>query len=117
MKKARLNYVLDGLIGLAFVACTVSGLVFLAAGSGGYQGGRNPSFQTAILGITRWTWSDVHTWAGLVVVAGVAIHLLLHWRWIVSMTKGMLRGQTAGAHPRANNDVALRSLRNTPDPL
>jgi hypothetical protein len=116
VNRARLNYVLDGLIGLAFVACTVSSLVFLAAGSGGYQGGRNPSFQTAILGISRWTWSDVHTWTGLAVVAGVAIHLLLHWRWIVGMTKGMLRPRAAAAPSRAD-DAALRPLRNTPDPL
>jgi cytochrome b subunit of formate dehydrogenase len=89
--KVRLNYALDAVIALAFVFAAVSGVVFLLAGSGGYQGGRNPDFQTVMLGISRWTWSDLHAWTGLVMIAGVMIHLLLHWRWIVCVTKRLLR--------------------------
>ena len=48
--------------------------------SGGYQGGRNPHFATALLGISRGTWSDLHTWASLVMLAGVVVHLVLHWK-------------------------------------
>jgi hypothetical protein len=90
MNKARLNYVLDAVIGLAFAVSAATGVAFLLMGSGGYQGGRNPNFATALLGISRAAWSDLHTWASLVMIAGVAVHLVLHWKWIVCVTRQML---------------------------
>ena len=90
MSKARLNYMLDAVIGVAFLISSVTGLAFLLMGSGGYQGGRNPHFATSLLGISRETWSDLHTWASLVMVAGVVVHLVLHWKWIVCVTRQVL---------------------------
>jgi hypothetical protein len=90
MNKARLNYLLDAMIGLAFVVSSATGMAFLLMGSGGYQGGRNPDFGTALLGLSRQTWSDLHTWASLVMIAGVVVHFLLHWKWIVCITKQMM---------------------------
>lgn len=89
--KARLNYALDAVIALAFILSAISGAVFLFAGSGGYQGGRNPGFQTEILGIGRSTWSDLHALTSLVMISGVGLHLLFHWGWIVCMTKRLLK--------------------------
>ena len=90
MNKARLNYMLDAVIGAAFVISAATGMAFLLMGSGGYQGGRNPAFRTALLGISREAWSDLHTWASLVMITGVVVHLVLHWKWIVCVTKQML---------------------------
>jgi hypothetical protein len=90
MSKSHLNYWLDVIIALAFILSAISGVVFLFAGSGGYQGGRNPAFQTEILGISRWAWSDLHTWGSLIIITGVLIHLALHWKWIVCMTRKLL---------------------------
>ncbi len=87
MQKARLNYWLDGVIAMAFMLSALSGMVFMVAGSGGYQGGHNATFQTAILGLSRWVWSDVHTWSSLIMIAGVLLHLVLHWEWILCMTR------------------------------
>lgn len=92
MSRTKLNYWLDAVIAVAFIASALSGVVFLFAGSGGYQGGRNPGFLTEILGIQRTVWSDLHTWVSLVMIAGVVIHLLLHWNWIVCMTKRIVGG-------------------------
>lgn len=89
MNKTKLNYLLDAVIGMAFALSAATGVAFLLMGSGGYQGGRNPNFATALLGLSRGAWSDLHTWASLVMVAGVAVHLVLHWRWIVCVTKQM----------------------------
>jgi hypothetical protein len=91
MSKAKFNYVLDVVIALAFILSTLTGVVFIFAGSGGYQGGRNPSFQTEILGVERSNWSDLHTLTSLVMIAGVFFHLVFHWNWIVCMTKQMLK--------------------------
>jgi len=90
MNKAKLNYLLDVVIGLAFALSGATGIAFLLMGSGGYQGGRNPGFETALLGLSRGTWDDLHTWASLVMIVGVLVHLALHWKWIVRMTKKMM---------------------------
>ena len=90
MNKVKLNYLLDAVIGLAFALSGVTSMAFLLMGSGGYQGGRNPGFATQLLGLSRQTWSDLHTWASLVMIVGVVVHLVLHWRWIVCVTKKML---------------------------
>jgi len=89
MNKTRLNYLLDAVIGVAFALSAATGVAFLLMGSGGYQGGRNPNFATALLVLSREAWSDLHTWASLVMVAGVAVHLVLHWKWIVCVTRQM----------------------------
>jgi cytochrome b subunit of formate dehydrogenase len=91
MSRTKLNYLLDAVIAFAFILSAMSGVVFLFAGSGGYQGGRNPDFRTEMLGISREVWSDLHTWVSLVMIAGVVIHLVLHWNWIVCMTKRMVK--------------------------
>jgi hypothetical protein len=90
MDKTKLNYLLDGVIGLAFMLSGVTGMAFLLLGEGGYQGGRNPGFATGLLGLSRGTWSDLHTWASLVMIAGVIVHVVLHWRWILCVTARML---------------------------
>lgn len=90
MDKAKLNYLLDAATALAFVVSGATGAAFMVMGDGGYQGGRNPGFATAFLGLSRGTWSDLHTWASLVLVAGVALHVVFHWRWILCVTRKML---------------------------
>jgi len=90
MNKVKLNYLLDAVIGLAFLLSGVTGIAFLLMGSGGYQGRRNPGFATTLLGIGRTTWSDLHTWASLVMIVGIAVHIVFHWKWIVCATRKML---------------------------
>ena len=90
MNKLKLNYLLDAVLALAFALSGVTGLAFLLMGEGGYQGGRNPGYATALLGLSRGTWSDLHTWASLVMIVGIVVHVALHWRWIVCATKKML---------------------------
>ena len=89
-KKARINFALDSIIGLAFLLSALSGIVLYAV-PGGYQGGRNPNYGREILFLDHHAWSDLHTWVSFVMIAGVLTHLLLHWRWIVSMVKSTLR--------------------------
>jgi len=90
MNKTKLNYLLDAVIGLAFALSGATGIAFLLMGDGGYQGGRNPGFGTALLGLSRGTWSDLHTWASVVMIVGIVVHVALHWDWIVCVTKKML---------------------------
>jgi cytochrome b subunit of formate dehydrogenase len=104
MSKTKLNYLLDAVIAFALILSALSGIVFLFAGSGGYQGGRNPSFRAEVLGISRQVWSDLHTWVGLVMIAGVVIHLVLHWAWIVCMTRRMIK-ELGSTRPRREEEA------------
>jgi hypothetical protein len=94
MKKVHINYLLDAVIALAFLISTATGLAFMAMGSGGYQGGRNAAFATSLLGIAREQWSDLHLVTSLVMITGVGMHLILHWKWITCVT-----GQILGLLP------------------
>lgn len=88
--QTRTNWLIDaGLFTSALVA-TITGIYFLFLPSGGYRGGRNPYYGITIL-FDRHTWDDLHTWFGVAMIAIVAIHLTIHWRWIVTMTKHTLR--------------------------
>jgi hypothetical protein len=83
VKRVWLNYWVDVCIGIAFVLSAASGLIFLlpVGSDSGFAG---------VLGIGYSVWDQLHTWSSLVMVAGVLAHLMLHWQWIVGMTKRRL---------------------------
>jgi hypothetical protein len=100
--KAKLNFAVDAMILVAFLAAAVSGLVLLAMPHGGFQGGRNPNFGQTVLFLSRDGWNDVHVWGSLAMIAGIVIHLALHWRWIVCMVRRFAAsGEPGGALGRA----------------
>lgn len=80
MKKAQLNYWIDVSIAVTFILSAISGLVFLLP----------VDFESGILGISYSLWNQLHTWSSVGMIAGVLAHLMLHWKWIISMTKKML---------------------------
>ena len=84
MNRAKLNYWVDVTIGVAFLLSAVSGLVFLLpvsieSGSG-----------SGVMGISFRVWDGLHTWSSLSMMAGVLAHLVLHWKWLLNMTKRLL---------------------------
>jgi len=89
LNKARVNFLVDALIGLAMVVEAISGFVlWLVLSSGGYRGGRGSLYpQTFIL--SRGDWLAVHDWFAVVMVVGILIHVALHWKWIVCMVRGL----------------------------
>jgi hypothetical protein len=80
LNKGTLNYWVDVATGLAGVISAASGLVFPLPGD----------ITTGILGISYQTWNSMHTWSSLALLAGVGAHLVLHWKWMVSMTGRIL---------------------------
>lgn len=75
MKKANLNYWVDVGIGVAFVLSAVSGVVMEFAGPG-----------ASVLSVGYRWWDQLHLWSSVGMIAGVLAHLLLHWKWIKTMT-------------------------------
>ena len=92
VSRAKISYFMNVAIGIGFIVSLVSGLVLLFAGpSGGYQGGRNPRYLNSIAGLSREVWKDTHNWSSIIMAAGVLGHLILHWKWIVLMTRVLFR--------------------------
>jgi cytochrome b subunit of formate dehydrogenase len=103
--KAKINYVVDIVIGAGFLLAAASGLVlFFAGSSGGYQGGRNPHYARAVLGMSRDVWKSLHDYSSIVMIVGVLGHFILHWNWLVCMTRNLFRRERR----RARGENAAR---------
>lgn len=80
MEKPLRNYIVDSLMIISFLVTAITGLViFFFLPSGVRQG--------AFLRIARRTWSVAHDWSGIIFIILVIVHFILHWNWVVSMTK------------------------------
>ncbi len=82
MKRKHINFLVDSLAFTAFVLMTSTGVIMrylLPPGSGRH---------TTIWALDRHEWVDVHFWLAVVFFSVLALHLVLHWRWIVCMIKG-----------------------------
>ena len=97
MNRAKLNYWLDAAIGVAFLLSAISGLAFLLpAGLGSGSG---------ILGLSYQAWDVLHIWSSLAMIAGVLVHLVLHRKWIVTMT-----GRTLSKPARASRPARVETV-------
>jgi hypothetical protein len=82
----RNNWLIDAGLAASALVAMISGIYFLYLPVGGYRGGRNPLYGLVIL-FERHTWDDLHTWAGIAMIAIAAIHLTVHWSWVANITK------------------------------
>ncbi len=79
------NYVVDFFIFLCFIVTTVTGMVLFIAPRG------NRSVYQEFLGTIKGDWVWIHEWAGIVMIVLVVVHVVLHWKWIASMTRKILK--------------------------
>ena len=79
-KQTRTNWLIDTAVFLGALVTALSGIYFLFFTSGGYQGGRNELYGITLL-FARTTWSDLHLWGGVIMIADVAVHIAIHWHW------------------------------------
>jgi hypothetical protein len=94
MKKGIYLFSLVGLLFITGLAEAVSGFVlWFALPSGGGRRG----LETAYLGLTRYTWTEIHDWVAIALTVIVLIHLLIHWKWVLRMTRHIF-SQLAGAY-------------------
>lgn len=84
------NYLIDSFLFTAGVIVALSGIYFVFLPVAGYQGGRNPYYGINIL-FDRHTWGDIHIWGSVAILALAALHIPLHWHWIISMSKRALK--------------------------
>jgi hypothetical protein len=110
--QTRNNWFIVLVLSLSGLLVTLSTFYFLFLPSGGYQGGRNPTYGIVIL-FTRATWDLIHTWAGVVMIAIAAIHIPMHWSWIITMTKRIFKivlGQCKGMNARGQFNLIINGI-------
>jgi len=90
MSKATRNYLIALVMALLALVQAVSGFVlWLVLPRGGGSTGVKSADSTFIW--SRDSWIDLHDWAAVALVVIVVIHIILHWSWIVRMTKSYFR--------------------------
>jgi preprotein translocase subunit SecY len=92
--QTRLNWAIDFAVFASALTAAVTGIYFLFIPSGGYQGGRNPMYQAALL-FERQTWDILHTWSGVAMLIAVSVHLVYHWGWITATGRRIINKLTA----------------------
>lgn len=76
MNRTIINYIVDIPLMILTVLEGLSGVIL-------QFGGRQASY----LGLSMFEWKHIHVVAGLPMVILFIIHLALHWRWVVCVTK------------------------------
>jgi hypothetical protein len=87
---SKINVAVDALVAVSFLLCALSGVYFLFAPSGGFQGGSNAAWDPGLL-FSRTTWDLIHTWSGVVLGAGAVVHLAIHRRWVKNVAARFFR--------------------------
>jgi hypothetical protein len=85
LRKKTWNVIIDTLAYIAFVVLSMTGVIMyfiLPPGSG---------HSRSIWGLGRHDWGDIHFWAAVSFFSILVLHLILHWKWIVSVLKGTPR--------------------------
>ncbi len=97
--RGRYNLGLNTMTALSFLISALSGLYFLL--TPGSEGGRNPD---PMIIFTRTAWDMIHTWSSVVFILAAVLHFVIHWGWIVKVTKKVFRFKTESAL-RTNNKL------------
>ena len=98
MKKAKTYFALAISMSLLGLAEVITGFVlWLGFPTGGGGDGRGWGGGGGLGNLTFWelskhTWIDIHDWVAVAIVVLVMVHVILHWKWIVRMTKSLFRG-------------------------
>lgn len=81
----KANLMVNTLNGISFLLTAISGIYLLYTPIGGFQGGANLGWDPDFL-LSRTTWDLIHTWSGVAMIIAAIFHLIIHWRWIRTVT-------------------------------
>ena len=83
-KASRLNVLVDGVLGLGFLICALSGVYLFVVPEGKNGLGVDP-----MILFSRTGWDLVHTWSGVAFISAAIIHFGIHWGWVVKVARKM----------------------------
>jgi hypothetical protein len=98
MRRATRNYILGVILFILALFQAISGFIlwFGLARGGGQGRGWGGGTATTFWALTRNTWTDIHSWVAVALLVIVIVHLILHWKWIVYVTKSFFREKPVG---------------------
>ena len=106
MSRTALNAIVDAVAYAGLVVLATTGLMLrwqMPPGSGGLHGmgsgsgaGAGSRPVTVVWGLSRHEWGSIHYWIALVLMSVLAVHLLLHWKWIVCVLRGKPHSDVSG---------------------
>jgi hypothetical protein len=75
MERPKLLFIVDACLGLAFLSVALTGIL-------------KSRFMFSLTRTLPWyIITPVHDWSGIALVVCAILHIVLHWQWIVAMTK------------------------------
>ncbi len=83
VKKPIVNYLVDLGMAVSFILVFITGIIKFP--------GLIPRLRLRYASFDMRLMTDLHDWSGLLMGAFVLLHLILHRRWIVCMTKNLLK--------------------------
>ena len=108
--QTRKNWLIDVSLIIGALITSITSIYFLFFPVGGYQGGRNPMYRIVIL-FERHTWEDLHTLFGFLMITTAMAHIIIHWKWIMSMGKRIFN-EIINHEMRFNNRSRMNLLIN-----
>ena len=93
-KQTRQNWQIIAFLFLSMIVASLSGVYFLYFPEG-FMGGRNPLYNVTVI-FNRTTWNVIHTWSGVGMIVVALLHIIIHWKWISSMSKKVMNELLAG---------------------
>jgi hypothetical protein len=89
MKRSTLNFIIDAILFMGLVLLVSTGLAMRFLLPAGVE--RLERGQLILWGMSRHQWGDVHFYIAVGLMVILAAHLVLHWRWVVSVGAGERR--------------------------
>ena len=89
MKRSNLNFIIDAILFMGLVLLVSTGLAMRFLLPAGVE--RLERGQLILWGMSRHQWGDVHFYIAVGLMVILAAHLVLHWRWVVSVGAGERR--------------------------
>lgn len=97
------NVAIDLAVAISFLLAAVSGVYFMFVTGGRWAA--DPLFL-----FSRTAWDLIHTWSGTVMIAAAVAHFVIHWKWVVKVTKNTL-WSTWGSLQGAQRKPAAQPVR------
>jgi len=83
LDRNKLRYIVDIGLAISFLISIITGILKFP-GLTGY-------FRSVYRLISAYYLSRIHDWSGLVMGIFVLVHLVLNWKWIIAMTKNLIK--------------------------
>jgi len=90
VSKNKLHLAVDVLTYLVMVCLAATGLVILYRLPHG-----SPRDGLTLLGLDRHAWGNVHWYLAVALMVSVAVHVVLHWKWVTNTVGALVRSRAA----------------------